>query len=759
MESVEEKRSGHVHAHERTKGGLITMPFIFANEVCEKLAVVGFATNMISYLTEQLHMPITKAANTLTNFGGTASLTPLLGAFISDAYVGRFWTITVASIIYQIGMTCLTTSAILPQLSLPPNGGQLAILYISLLLNALGAGGIRPCVVAFGADQFDETDPTQKTRTWKFFNWYYFCMGASMLVAVTVIVYIQDYVGWGGDWDPNRCHVPLAYYVRIRYPLYRHLDPAGSPFTRLLQVCVAAYRKRNLHMVSDPKLLYDNEELDASFSVAGRLLHSKNLKAAIVTEGDDPKLPNLWRLNTVHRVEELKSVIRMGPIWAAGILLITAYAQQSTFSLQQAKTMNRHLTPGSSFQIPAGSMTVFTMSFMLATIAIYDRLFVPIVRRFTGLDRGISFLHRMGIGFVISILATLVAGFVEIKRKQVASAHGLIDSPHATIPISVFWLVPQYAFHGMAEAFMSIGHLEFFYDQAPESMRSTAMALFWMAISIGNYVSTFLVSLVHRFSAGTDGSNWLPDSNLNKGKLEYFYWLITVLQILNLIYYIFCAKIYTFKPIETNRRREGDAAEDSVELASCGPRRESAQVTEEKLSNHVQGIEEESPMKTFCDSCSIVPVLFSCIGAAFKFAEYEYCFKVHTLVEASKHYGTLSNMLDVDVENGTVRTRGSLFRNLHRVRQGLELLGAIFKNFCLQSLYGFLKEAASTAYAQVCAPYHTWPFRMAVSAGMCTLPRREQLLQKLNETEESAEKKMRRYIKTSLLVIEYIDEL
>ena len=73
-----------------------------ANEICEKLAVVGFSTNMINYLTTQLHMPVTKAANTLTNFGGTASLTPLLGAFISDAYIGRFWTITVASILYQI---------------------------------------------------------------------------------------------------------------------------------------------------------------------------------------------------------------------------------------------------------------------------------------------------------------------------------------------------------------------------------------------------------------------------------------------------------------------------------------------------------------------------------------------------------------------------------------------------------------------------------------------------------------------------------
>ncbi|XP_019181094.1 PREDICTED: protein NRT1/ PTR FAMILY 3.1 [Ipomoea nil] len=564
-EEMAAKKSGKV---ERVKGGMITMPFIFANEVCEKLAVVGFAANMIIYLTTQLHLPLTKAANTLTNFGGTASLTPLLGAFLADTFAGRFWTITIASIIYQLGMTLLTTSAILPKLRPPPckpdqvcqeaNSGQVAILYVSLLLTALGSGGIRPCVVAFGADQFD---PNQKTKTWRFFNWYYFCMGSSMLVAVTVVVYIQDNIGWGWGFGVPTIAMALSILAFIfGYPLYRNLDPAGSPFTRLVQVCVAAYKKRKVPMVSNPALLYQNHQIDAAISLAGNLLHTKHMqfldKAAVITEEDDSKSPNLWRLNTVHRVEELKSVIRMGPIWASGIILITAYAQQNTFSIQQAKTMDRHLTK--SFQIPAASMSVFTLSSMLCTIVFYDRVFVPLARKVTGLERGISFLSRMGIGFFISILATLVAGFVEMKRKHAAAAHGITDKPDAMIPIPVFWLVPQYCLHGMAEAFMSIGHLEFFYDQAPESMRSTASALFWTAISAGNYMSTLLVSLVHKFSAGPGGSNWLPDNNLNKGKLEYFYWLLTLLQLFNFVYYLFCAKFYTFKPIQIQKMEGGD---------------------------------------------------------------------------------------------------------------------------------------------------------------------------------------------------------
>lgn len=541
----------------RKKGGLVAMPFIFANEAFEKLAVVGFGANMLNYLTTQLHMPLTKAANTQTNFGGTASLTPLLGAFIADSYIGKFWTITLASIIYQIGMISLTISAVIPNFRPPPCNNttvpcheakpwQESILYASLLLTALGSGGIRPCVAAYGAEQFDESDPKEKKWTWSYFNWYYFVMGGSILVAVTVIVYVQDYVGWGwGLGIPAGMMALSVVAFMAGYPLYRNLEPAGSPFTRLVQVCVAAYKKRKLN-VPEPcsVMLYQNSELDAAISTTGRLIHTKQMrfldKAAIVTTSDDPKSPNLWRLNTVHRVEELKSIIRMGPIWASGIILITAYAQQSTFSLSQAKTMNRHLT--SKFQIPAASMSVFTIISMMSTIALYDRLLIRWARKFTGLDRGITFLHRMGIGFFISVLATLVAGFVEIKRKQHGHGSGMP-------PLTVFWLVPQYSLHGIAEAFMAIGHLEFFYDQAPESMRSSATALFWTSISLGNYMSTFLVTIVHKVTKGKDGSNWLPDDDLDKGKLEYFYWLITVLQIVNLIYYLFCAKFYTYKPV------------------------------------------------------------------------------------------------------------------------------------------------------------------------------------------------------------------
>ncbi|XP_017184597.2 ACD11 homolog protein-like isoform X1 [Malus domestica] len=138
-------------------------------------------------------------------------------------------------------------------------------------------------------------------------------------------------------------------------------------------------------------------------------------------------------------------------------------------------------------------------------------------------------------------------------------------------------------------------------------------------------------------------------------------------------------------------------------------------------------------LDTFSQASTLVSILFSCLGLAFKFAEMEYVSKVKDLVEASRTYDTLESLIDYDVAKGTVKSPGSHSRNLRRVRQGLDLIRALFEQFLSTDDYS-LREAASTAYAKVCAPYHSWAIRTAVAAGMYALPSRDQLLVNLEET-------------------------
>jgi len=233
-----------------------------------------------------------------------------------------------------------------------------------------------------------------------------------------------------------------------------------------------------------------------------------------------------------------------------------------SFVIQQARSMDRHLTH--SFQIAPANMSIFGVLTMMIGVMLYERFFVPFARRFTKNPAGITCLQRMGVGFVVNIIATIVSALVEMKRKTVAANYNLLDNPKAIIPISVFWLVPQYCLHGVAEVFMSVGHLEFLFDQSPESMRSSATALYCITAAIGNYSGTLLVSIVHKYTGKEN--NWLPDRNLNRGRLDYYYYLISGIQVINLIYYIICAWFYTYKPVGEICER---SKEEDLELASA----------------------------------------------------------------------------------------------------------------------------------------------------------------------------------------------
>ncbi|XP_078155418.1 glycolipid transfer protein (GLTP) family protein [Carex rostrata] len=178
----------------------------------------------------------------------------------------------------------------------------------------------------------------------------------------------------------------------------------------------------------------------------------------------------------------------------------------------------------------------------------------------------------------------------------------------------------------------------------------------------------------------------------------------------------------------------------------------------EQLARFIQSGDRSLRLSTFGNACSLVSVLFGCLGFAFKFAELEYVAKVHDLIQASNKYETLQSIIDNDVKHNTVRHKGSHSRNLRRVRLGLGLIQALFENF-LATKEGSLKDAATTAYGQVCAPFHNWAIRQAVGAGMYALPTRDQLISRLNETDNSVQKEMRRYIDASSPIIQYIDDL
>ena len=152
---------------------------------------------------------------------------------------------------------------------------------------------------------------------------------------------------------------------------------------------------------------------------------------------------------------------------------------------------------------------------------------------------GFSNLQRIAIGLVLSILGMAVAAITERRRLSVARVSGNTS----TLPISVFILIPQFFLVGSGEAFMYTGQLDFFITQSPEGMKTMSTGLFLTTLSLGFFVSSFLVSVVNKVTGSNDGQGWLAN-NLNNGRLDLFYALLTVLSSINFVAFGLCAVCY-----------------------------------------------------------------------------------------------------------------------------------------------------------------------------------------------------------------------
>ncbi|KAK3184420.1 hypothetical protein Dsin_031706 [Dipteronia sinensis] len=530
-------------------GGWLAAGLILGTELSERICVMGISMNLVTYLVGDLHIPSAKSATIVTNFMGTLNLLGLLGGFLADARLGRYLTVAIFATITAVGVILLTFATSIPSM-IPPkcdeyrkqhhlcieaNGRQLAMLYAALYTIALGGGGIKSNVSGFGSDQFDTSDPKEEKAMIFFFNRFYFAISIGSLFAVIVLVYVQDNVGRGWGYGISAATMVIAVAVLLGgTQLYRFRKPQGSPLTIIWGVLLLAWKKRALPYPPHVSLLNEYHNAKVPHTHKFKCLD----KAAILEDNvatSEKNLKEPWRVSTVTQVEEVKMVLKLIPIWSTCILFWTVYSQMTTFSIEQATFMNRKI---GNFVVPSGSLSAFLFITILLFTSLNERVFIPLARKITHSRIGMTSLQRVGIGLVFSVIAMVAAAVIEIQRREMAV--------QKQINISAFWLVPQFFLVGAGEAFVYVGQLEFFIREAPERMKSMSTGLFLSAISMGMFVSSLLVSIVDKVTK----NHWLR-SNLNKGRLNNFYWLLAVLGVLNFIVFLVFATRHQYKIQQT----------------------------------------------------------------------------------------------------------------------------------------------------------------------------------------------------------------
>uniref|UniRef100_A0ACD5VUE4 Uncharacterized protein n=2 Tax=Avena sativa TaxID=4498 RepID=A0ACD5VUE4_AVESA len=508
-----------------------------AVEFVERLGFYGVHGNLIMYLTGPLGLSTAAAAASVNAWGGTASMLPLLGALAADSWTGRYRAVVAAGVLYIVSFGMLTVSSMVPPPHPPPaacqdasaacsqpaSAARRAFFYATIYLVALAQGFHKPNAQTIGADQFPTSAPDGVASRSSFFNWLHFSMSWGYIVAVVALSYVQDNVGWAAGFGASWAMMLVSLSIFL----------LGTRTYR-------AERPRDRRALA---------RLMKTFATMARACMDWILRRGGAMDTD-----NESNLPTPKEQEGKRVLVKLLPIWMTSVLYGVVIAQVSTLFTKQGSTMDRRIGIGTAagIVVPPAALQSFTGLAIIASVPVYDRAFVPLARRVTKHPSGITMLQRIGAGMAIASVAMVVAALVEAARLRAAWDAGLIDRPHVAVPMTLWWMVPQYVLIGLADVFTIIGLEEFFYDQVPEALRSVGLALCLSAMGLRSYASGMLVSAIDKVT-GSTGDSWFLD-NLNRAHLDYFYWVLAGVGALEVLVFLYLANGYVY----TNRCKSVD---------------------------------------------------------------------------------------------------------------------------------------------------------------------------------------------------------
>ncbi|KAL6616458.1 hypothetical protein ACP70R_038728 [Stipagrostis hirtigluma subsp. patula] len=480
------------------RGGWRAARFILAVVFLERVAFVGVQGNLIMYLTGPLSMSTAAAAANVNAWIGTVQVLPLVGAIVADSRLGRYRAVLVAGALYLLSLGILTvTSTLRSQI--------LAFFSIALYLLALAQGFHMPCVEALGADQFapSDGDPSARASHSSYFNWFHFAVSWGYAISTTALSYVEENVGWTVGF--GACWAVMVIYLAV-FLLGTRTYRAERP-------------------------VHGGSLAETVWAWAARIFGRKDAT-------DRERLLN-------RESEEGKGlVVKLLPIWLTSIVFTAIFSQVFTLFTKQGSTLDRRLGSAGLVVPPAALQCLVSITF-ITMLPVYDRVLVPLARRLTGHHAGVTTLQRVGAGMAMSGVTMVAAALVEARRLRVARDAGLVDRPDVAVPMSLWWLVPQYVLLGLAGALATIGLEEFFYSQVPDALHSVGVALSMSAMGAGNYVSGMLVSAID-WATRSSGESWFCD-NLNRAHVDYFYWLLAGLAAVEVAVFLYLAKRYVYR--------------------------------------------------------------------------------------------------------------------------------------------------------------------------------------------------------------------
>ncbi|NXF48944.1 S15A1 protein, partial [Oceanites oceanicus] len=364
--------------------------FIVVNEFCERFSYYGMRAVLVLYFKYFLQWDDNLSTAIYHTFVALCYLTPILGALIADSWLGKFKTIVSLSIVYTIGQAVMAVSSINDLTDHNRDGSpdnvslHIALSMVGLILIALGTGGIKPCVSAFGGDQFEDDQEKQRTR---FFSIFYLSINAGSLLStiITPILRAQEC----GIHSKQRCY-PLAFGVPaalmavalvvfiIGSKMYKKVQPQGNI---MIQVCKCV-----------------------GFAIKNRFRHRSK---------EFPKREHWldWASDKYDKrlIAQTKMVLKVLFLYIPLPMFWALFDQQGSRWTLQATTMDGNF---GSIQIQPDQMQTVNPILIIIMVPVVDTVVYPLIKKCK-----INFtpLRKITVGMFLASLAFVAAALLQVQ--------------------------------------------------------------------------------------------------------------------------------------------------------------------------------------------------------------------------------------------------------------------------------------------------------------------------------------------------------
>ncbi len=480
----------------------LSAAFIVGNEAAERFSYYGMRSILAVYITgEVVKGGLGQSADTSTTiihlFIFANYFLPLLGAWLSDRMIGRYWTILSLSLVYCLGHGVLACSDLFTTVE-----AKMACLAAGLGFIALGSGGIKPCVSAFMGDQFR---PEQGHLLQKAYGAFYWAINFGSFFSFLVVPWVKDHYGYGWAFGVPGIFMALAtlifwsgtrYYVRV--PPARQTRSAG-----FLKVWLGAFMRQRqpglgpvLNLVAGlllPALamsvfavLAFMHELTPTLKALGwgalAAVGGWYLLIVGLSLGKRLELPDeFWEgVRDRFREEEINAARSVSPILFVFALVPMFWAlfDQSTSTWVIQGTAMEPVYVG-TYRIGAEQMQSANPAMVMVLVPLLTLVVYPLLGRWA------TPLRRMSAGMFFGAASFVMVAWLQRRLE-------------AGEQLSILWQVLPYLVLTTGEVLLSTTGLEFAFAEAAPSMRSTIMSFWLLTVAFGNLLVTALTQVLGR---------------------------------------------------------------------------------------------------------------------------------------------------------------------------------------------------------------------------------------------------------------------